>query len=85
MYYENILEWIKIVNEYKILIFVLGVGLGGFIILNLFEKIELFIEGILLFLFMLELKRDYKGCKNKLIFNVGKIFKDIRFKVGIIF
>ncbi|MFG6257367.1 alpha/beta hydrolase, partial [Staphylococcus epidermidis] len=27
-YHENILEWIKIANEYKIPTFVLGVGLG---------------------------------------------------------
>ena len=37
-YHENILEWIKIANEYKIPTFVLGVGLGGLIILNLLEK-----------------------------------------------
>lgn len=82
-YHENILEWIKIANEYKIPTFVLGVGLGGLIILNLLEKTELPIEGILLFSPMLELKRDYKGRKNKLISNVGKISKDTRFKVGI--
>ena len=82
-YHENILEWIKIANEYKIPTFVLGVGLGGLIILNLLEKTELPIEGILLFSPMLELKRDYKGCKNKLISNVCKISKDTRFKVGI--
>ena len=35
----------------------LGVGLGGLIILNLLEKTELPIEGILLFSPMLELKR----------------------------
>ena len=56
-------------------------GLGGLIILNLLEKTELPIEGILLFSPMLELKRDYKGCKNKLISNVGKISKDTRFKL----
>lgn len=82
-YHENILEWIKIANEYKIPTFVLGVGLGGLIILNLLEKTELPIEGILLFSPMLELKKDYKGRKNKLISNVGKISKDTRFKVGI--
>ena len=53
----------KIANEYKIPTFVLGVGLGGLIILNLLEKTELPIEGILLFSPMLELKKDYKGAK----------------------
>ena len=37
----------KIANEYKIPTFVLGVGLGGLIILNLLEKTELPIEGYL--------------------------------------
>ena len=38
----------KIANEYKLPTFVMGVGLGGLIILNLLEKTELPIEGILL-------------------------------------
>ena len=35
----------KIANEYKLPTFVLGVGLGGLIILNLLEKVDLPIEG----------------------------------------
>ena len=37
-YHEHFVEWIKIANEYKLPTFVLGVGLGGLIILNLLEK-----------------------------------------------
>ena len=53
----------KIANEYKLPTFVMGVGLGGLIILNLLEKTELPIEGILLLSPMLELKKNYKTRK----------------------
>ncbi len=38
MYHESLLDWLKIANEYKIPTYVLGVGLGGSILLNLLEK-----------------------------------------------
>ncbi|BFL67511.1 alpha/beta hydrolase [Staphylococcus capitis] len=82
-YHENLLEWIKIANEYKIPTFVLGVGLGGLIVLNLLEKAELPIEGVMLLSPMLELRRTGKGRKNKIISNLGKMSKDTRFKVDI--
>lgn len=82
-YHENLLEWIRIANEYKIPTFVLGVGLGGLIVLNLLEKAELPIEGVMLLSPMLELRRTGKGRKNKIISNLGKMSKDTRFKVGI--
>ena len=37
-YHESLLDWLKIANEYKIPTYVLGVGLGGLILLNLLEK-----------------------------------------------
>ena len=82
-YHENLLEWIKIANEYKIPTFVLGVGLGGLIVLNLLEKAELPIEGVMLLSPMLELRKTGNGRKNKIISNLGKMSKDTRFKVGI--
>lgn len=82
-YHENLLEWIKIANEYKIPTFVLGVGLGGLIVLNLLEKAELPIEGVMLLSPMLELRKTGKGRKYKIISNLGKMSKDTRFKVGI--
>lgn len=82
-YHENLLEWIKIANEYKIPTFVLGLGLGGLIVLNLLEKAELPIEGVMLLSPMLELRKTGKGRKNKIISNLGKMSKDTRFKVGI--
>ena len=82
-YHENLLEWIKIANEYKIPTFVLGVGLGGLIVVNLLEKAELPIEGVMLLSPMLELRKTGKGRKIKIISNLGKMSKDTRFKVGI--
>ena len=65
-YHENLLEWIKIANEYKIPTFVLGVGLGGLIVLNLLEKAELPIEGVMLLSPMLELRKLVKVERIKL-------------------
>ena len=58
----------------------MGVGLGGLIILNLLEKTELPIEGILLLSPMLELKKNYKT-RNMFISNIGKSSKDTQFKL----
>ena len=44
-YHEHFVEWIKLPMNINFLLFVLGVGLGGLIILNLLEKVDLPIEG----------------------------------------
>lgn len=82
-YHETLLEWLKIANEYKIPTYVLAVGLGGLILLNLLEKVELPIEGMLLISPLLDLQKSGKNRKDKLISNVGKVSKDTRFKLGI--
>ncbi|MGZ2387199.1 lysophospholipase [Staphylococcus saprophyticus] len=82
-YHEHILEWIRIANEYKIPTYVLGIGLGGLIVLNLLEKTEVPIEGLMLLSPLLEFKKSNKSRKDKIISNIGKIAKDTRFKVGI--
>ena len=56
----------KIANEYKLPTFVLGVGLGGLIILNLLEKVDLPIEGMMLMSPMLELRKSGKDRKIRL-------------------
>ncbi|MCG7338399.1 alpha/beta hydrolase [Staphylococcus sp. ACRSN] len=83
VYHEHILEWIRIANEYKIPTYVLGVGLGGLIMLNLLEKVEVPIEGLMLISPLLEFKKGNKTRKDKIISNVGKMAKDKRFKIGI--
>ena len=83
IYHETLIEWVRIANEYKIPTFVMGVGLGGLILLNVLEKTELPIEGMLLLSPLLEFKSNTKTRKNMLISNVGKGSKDARFKLGI--
>lgn len=83
IYHETLIEWVRIANEYKIPTFVMGVGLGGLILLNVLEKTELPIEGMLHLSPLLEFKRNNKTRKNMLISNVGKGSKDARFKLGI--
>ena len=83
IYHETLIEWVRIANEYKIPTVVMGVGLGGLILLNVLEKTELPIEGMLLLSPLLEFKRNNKTRKNMLISNVGKGSKDARFKLGI--
>ena len=83
IYHETLIEWVRIANEYEIPTFVMGVGLGGLILLNVLEKTELPIEGMLLLSPLLEFKRNKKTRKNMLISNVGKGSKDARFKLGI--
>ena len=82
-YHEHVLEWIKLANDYK-LPFVMGIGLGGLIILNLLEKVDrLPIEGMILFSPLLELQKNKTTRKDILISNIGKVSKDTRFKVNI--
>jgi lysophospholipase len=83
VYHENVLEWVKIANEYKIPTYVIGVGLGGLIMLNLLERVEVPIEGLALISPILEFQKSGKSRKDKIVANVSNIAKDTRFKVGI--
>src|SRR5699024_9295911 len=57
---ENVIECIRIANEYKLPTYFLSVGLGGLIILNLLEKVEVPIEGLMLISPLLEFKKNNK-------------------------
>lgn len=83
IYHEHLLEWIRIANEYKLPTYVLGVGLGGLIILNLLEKVHVPIEGLMLIAPLLDFHKTSKTRKDKIISNVGKVAKDTRFKIGV--
>lgn len=83
VYHESLLDWLRIANEYKLPTYILGVGLGGLIALNLLEKVELPIEGLLLISPLLEFKNSQKTRKDKIALNVGRVAKDTRFKLGI--
>lgn len=83
VYHEHILDWIRIANEYKIPTYILGVGLGGLIVLNLLEKVEVPVEGLMLISPLLEFKKNNKVRKDKVISNIGILVKDTRFNMGI--
>ncbi|ANZ33114.1 alpha/beta fold hydrolase [Staphylococcus carnosus] len=83
VYHEHILEWLRIASEYKLPTFLMGVGLGGLITLNLLERTELPIEGIILLSPLAAFQKNNKTRKNMLTSNVGAGVKDMRFNLGI--
>lgn len=83
VYHEHILEWLRIASEYKLPTFLMGVGLGGLITLNLMERTELPIEGIILLSPLVAFKTNAKTRKNLFTSNIGAGVKDMRFNVGI--
>ncbi|KOR13380.1 lysophospholipase [Staphylococcus carnosus] len=83
VYQEHILEWLRIASEYKLPTFLMGVGLGGLITLNLLERTELPIEGIILLSPLAAFQKNNKTRKNMLTSNVGAGVKDMRFNLGI--
>ena len=83
VYHEHILEWLRIASEYKLPTFLMGVGLGGLITLNLLERTELPIEGIILLSPLVAFQKNNKTRKNMLTSNVGAGVKDMRFNLGI--
>ena len=83
VYHEHILEWLRIASEYKLPTFLMGVGLGGLITLNLLERTELPIEGIILLSPLTAFQKNNKTRKNMLTSNIGAGVKDMRFNLGI--
>ncbi|GEP78706.1 alpha/beta fold hydrolase [Staphylococcus carnosus] len=83
VYHEHIMEWLRIASEYKLPTFLMGVGLGGLITLNLLERTELPIEGIILLSPLAAFQKNNKTRKNMLTSNVGAGVKDMRFNLGI--
>ncbi|MGN5883980.1 MULTISPECIES: alpha/beta fold hydrolase [Staphylococcus] len=83
IYHEHILEWLRIASEYKLPTFLMGVGLGGLITLNLMERTELPIEGIILISPLTAFQKNAKTRKNMFTSNIGSNVKDMRFNLGI--
>ncbi|PCF48501.1 alpha/beta fold hydrolase [Staphylococcus delphini] len=82
-YQERVLEWVEIAEEYHLPIFMIGVGLGGLICLNLLEKVQLDIEGLILLSPLLAFQKHYKTRKNILASNIGDVSKGTKFDLGI--
>ncbi|ARJ50050.1 alpha/beta fold hydrolase [Staphylococcus lutrae] len=83
LYQERVLEWMEIAEAYHLPTFIIGVGLGGLICVNLLEKVNLDVEGVVLISPLLAFQKNYKTRKHFLTSNVGDISKGAKFDLGI--
>lgn len=82
-YHEQVLEWISIAEEYHLPVFTLGVGLGGLILLNLLEKVDLKVEGVLLISPLVAFQQNISTRRNFLASSFVTVAKDAKFDTGI--
>ncbi|MBT2814184.1 alpha/beta hydrolase [Staphylococcus coagulans] len=82
IYQERVLEWIEIAEAYHLPTFIIGVGLGGLICVNLLEKVQLDIEGLILISPLMAFHNSNKTRKNFLIANIGDVSKSAKFDLG---
>lgn len=83
VYHERVLDWVRIAEEYELPVFVLGVGLGGLILLNLLERVKLNLEGVILISPLVSFNQSNKFRKKALASNFGSLNKDAKFDIGI--
>ncbi|WP_349420673.1 alpha/beta hydrolase [Staphylococcus felis] len=83
IYHERVLEWLAIAEEYHLPTFMIGVGLGGLITINLLEKVDLNLEGIVLLSPLLAFQNNRQTRQKTLFSNVGDISKSAKFELGI--
>ncbi|MBI5975682.1 alpha/beta fold hydrolase [Staphylococcus canis] len=83
VYHERVLEWLSIAEEYHLPIFMIGVGLGGLISVNLLEKIELRLEGLILLSPLLAFINNNQTRRHTLMSNIGDISKNAKFNFDI--
>ena len=82
IYQERVLEWIEIAEAYHLPTFIIGVGLGGLICVNLLEKVQLDIEGLILISPLMAFHNSNKTRKNFLTANIGDVSKSTKFDLG---
>ncbi|AKS71159.1 lysophospholipase [Staphylococcus schleiferi] len=82
IYQERVLEWIEIAEAYHLPTFIIGVGLGGLICVNLLEKVQLDIEGLILISPLMAFHNSNKTRKNFLTANIGDVSKSVKFDLG---
>ncbi len=82
IYQERVLEWIEIAEAYHLPTFIIGVGLGGLICVNLLEKVQLDIEGLILISPLMAFHNSNKTRKNFLTANIGDVSKSAKFDLG---
>lgn len=82
VYQERVLEWVQIAEEYHLPTFVIGVGLGGLIAVNLLEKVDLPIEGLVLLSPLFAFHNSKQTRKLFLTSHVGDVSKSAKFDLG---
>lgn len=83
VYQERVLEWMQIAEEYHLPTFIIGVGLGGLIAVNLLEKVDLSIEGLVLLSPLFAFHASTQTRKHALTSHVGDVSKSAKFELGI--
>ena len=82
VYQERVLEWMQIAEEYHLPTFIIGVGLGGLIAVNLLEKVTLPIEGLVLLSPLFAFHTTKQTRKHFLTSHIGDISKSAKFELG---
>lgn len=84
-YRETILEWTEVAEEYQLPVFMIGVGLGGLIAVNLLERVSLNIEGLILLSPLFGFQNTLSTRKNIFASSFGGASKDAKFDLNIPF
>ncbi|TDM07686.1 alpha/beta fold hydrolase [Macrococcus lamae] len=83
VYRETVLEWIEVAEEYRLPVFVIGVGLGGLIAVNLLERVSLNLEGLILLSPLFGFQNTLSTRKNIFASSFGGTSKDAKFDMNI--
>lgn len=82
-YGEKVLEWIDVAEEYHLPVFLVGSGLGGLIITNLLESVNLKLEGVVLISPLFGFQNTVTTRKNFLASGLSSISKEAKFDMNI--
>ncbi len=83
VYGEKVLEWIEVAEEYQMPVFLIGVGLGGLIVTNLLENVDLKLEGVVLLSPLFGFQNTVTTRKNFLVSGLSSISKEAKFDMNI--
>ncbi|UXU55871.1 alpha/beta hydrolase [Staphylococcus agnetis] len=82
VYQERVLEWVQIAEEYHLPTFIIGVGLGGLIAVNVLEKFELPLEGLVLLSPLFAFHQTNQTRKHMVTSHIGDVSKSAKFELG---
>ncbi|KAA1038386.1 alpha/beta fold hydrolase [Macrococcus equipercicus] len=83
VYREAVLEWIEVAEEYRLPVFLFGIGLGGLIAVNLLERVTLNLEGLILISPLFGFQNTLSTRKNIFASSFGGTSKDAKFDMNI--